>query len=330
MLVAIPQITNEFAHINALFLQPTPWCSRNCNGCYVKGFEKLQSITTSNFYVFKDILNVINREPEADYIERGPSFLRANQITFALDKLSSSTDNSLIMIDLYKDFINAKKRSIGGEFHITVHTVGDLDDYSFSLLYDPVLFDMISISHINVSDLKAFNLIRRDVSNKINWNLTIDPDVNIQKIKDSFQVIAKEVDSIYLVLHKPNTGSFFNPQAFLIHQDFLKFIRTMPKDIQNKVHVDGCLVDSKKFLSTGYGCSSNVSRFQVWPNGSVTGCAYNQNKITGPSTDIYMFLKNLYKASKVYEFDECKIPYHLDPNNKNIKCRTNKYLEIIT
>lgn len=340
MLVTAPHITSEFAHVNALFLQPTPWCARNCNGCYVKGFENINGVKDSNVQLFGDILAIINRHATA-----AGGTLLANQITLALDRRPSRSpgvhmDNSHqyvqykrnAMLDLFKRFIEAKQVSTGGEFHITVHTLSDLTDYLVNLggqVLPASPFDMISISHINELECQTLQEVRGRVASLINWNLTIDPVVKIDAIKKSFRTIAEVVDSIYLVLHKPNTGQPFDPVAFEAHQDFLKFIRTQPQSIQDKVTIDGCLSDSKKFLSTGYGCSSNVSRFQVWPDGSVTGCAYNQNRITAPAANLISFLKNIYQASKVYEFDSCKIPTHLDSKNTYVKQRINHHLEII-
>jgi hypothetical protein len=341
MLVAVPQINPYFAHVNALFLQPTPWCSRNCNGCYVKGFENINKVTTSQAELFKDILKIINRVSS----EEGSSVpaLLANQVTFALDRRPIDSKSVYMdnrqditrqqrntMMDLFHAFIEAKRMSIGGEFHITVHTLGDLKEYlwmDFDWPYTSLKIDMLSISHIS-EETSELNALRKYFTKSINWNLTVDPIMNMNTIKKTFPIIAEHVDSIYLVLHKPNTGQYLNLKALEVHQDFLRFIRTQPQKIQDKVYIDGCVVDSHRFLTTGYGCSSNVSRFQVWPDGSVTGCAYNQNKITPSATNIDELLKNLTQASKVYEFDQCKIPVHLDPNNKNIKKRSVSFLEI--
>jgi hypothetical protein len=345
MLVAVPQINPHFAHVNALFLQPTPWCSRNCNGCYVKGFEDINGVKVSQAQLFKDILKVINRvSPEGN--SPVTTTLLANQVTFALDRRpvdsnSVHMDNSHlvvrnkrdIMMDLFREFIEAKRVSTGGEFHVTVHTLSDLMEYwLYGLVrwpYTSLPLDMISISHINHGEVLAIDKLRTHIAPLVNWNLTIDPVMNMDTIKKTFPIIAEHIDSIYLVLHKPSTGQRFNPEAFEAHQDFLRFIRTQPQSIQDKVHVDGCITDSRKFLATGYGCSSNVSRFQVWPDGSVTGCAYNQNRVTPGADNLTELLKNLTQASKVYEFDRCKIPVHLDPQNGNVRKRSNHYLEII-
>lgn len=335
MLVAVPQITSAFTHINALFIQPTTWCARNCNGCYVKGFANNNIKSHSNISLFKQIFYALNINHETLGRELTHP-LYVNQVTLALDQMPVDRAVRQVMKDLFYNFLESKAHSIGGEFHATVHTVNDLLEYmkdSTNKLMPihewRIQLDMLSISHINIIDQLYLEQIRKFIAPAINWNLTVDPSVDMEKIKKSFSDIVEWVDSVYLVLHKPNTGHFFDEKTFLIHQDFLKFIKTLPQKVQDKVTIDGCLSDSRRFLSTGYGCSSNISRFQVWPDGSVTGCAYNQNRITPPATDITSFLKNIHEASKVYEFDKCKIPTHLDPKNTYVQQRINHHLEII-
>jgi hypothetical protein len=331
MLVTVPYITPTFAHINTLFLQPTPWCARNCNGCYVKGFEQLQEIKTCNQSLFIEILNNINRK-------NNDTLLRANQVTLAVDKMPQGRtpvdrERRHIMMRVFNKFLEANRNSIGGQFHITVHTIFDLVEYvqlsgESSTLLDPCQLDMLSISHLLLNDIPSIAACKK-LAKDINWNLTIDPSLNIDKIKQTFEQIAEAVDYVYLVLHKPNTGQFFDPNSFLLHQDFLRFTRTLPEHIQKKITIDGCITDSRTFLTTGFGCSSNVSRFQVWPDGSVTGCAYNQNRITNSAQAMSDLLENIYQVSKKYEFDKCKIPVHLEPKNKYVKRRTYSFLEII-
>lgn len=326
MLVAVPNITPSSFAINALFIQPTGFCKRNCNGCYVKNFTPELSATENS--IVELLLYLNTRE--------GPS---ANQTTFALDALSLDLSESNIMIKLFRLFLSTRESGIkaGAEYHITVHTVSDFLEYlnlqagigtdlEFSLTKERL--DLLSISHINLVDLEQLPFLRT-LAKQINWNLTIDPSVNTRKTKFNFVQIAQEVDHVYVVLHKPSTGLKFNPDAFLQYQDFLGFIKTLPIEIQNKVTIDGCVTDSKKFLSTGYGCSSNVSRFQVWPDGSVTGCAYNQKRLTPGAKDYEEICKNIYAVSKMYEFSKCEIPNYLDPTNKFVEKRTKSYLQIL-
>lgn len=317
-MIIAPHITSEFAYFNALFIQPTPWCARNCNGCYVKGFEEVQGVTESEDTLIGDLISEIGGR------------IRVNQVTLAIDKKPNDKIRSYAMDTIVSNFLErigySEEQGHKIEFHATVHTLNDLLEYPHFWDSPHQKLDMLSISHLNVQDY--IPELRTYVAPHINWNLTVDPTINMDKIKSTFQKIASTVDSVYLVLHKPNLGHFFDEQAFVVHQDFIRFIRTMPEEIRNKVHIDGCIQDSKHFLDTGYGCSSNVSRFQVWPNGSVTGCAYNQNRVTGPATNLDELFKNFVTAKKTYEFDKCKIPNHIDPKHPRVYARQN-YLEII-
>lgn len=328
-MISAPYITQQMSAFNALFIQPTPWCARNCNGCYVKGFEKLQGISDSNFVLMGDIISEIGRS------------IQVNQVTFALDKKPvpaytsgpMSVNSPATQMQALADYFMGRLQTCESdtEFHMTVHTVSDLHEYGFhhrTYSY-PKKLHMLSISHINEKDVSTFTYIRETIAQSINWNLTIDPSVNLKHIKSTFHHVAMHVDTIYLVLHKPSTGKLFDPEAFEMHQDFVRFIKTLPDYIQKKVHIDGCIHDSYKFIRTGYGCSSNVSRFQVWPDGSVTGCAYNQNRVTPPAETMHDLHYNFWLASKKYEFDKCKIPNHLEPKHPRVTSRHKHYLEII-
>ncbi len=83
----------------------------------------------------------------------------------------------------------------------------------------------------------------------------------------------------------------------------------LPTNVRNKVSVDGCLQDTIKYTKTGFGCSSNVSRVQVWPDGSVTGCPYafsSDGPIGKTAEDI---LDNIISARKQYDFKQkCHLP----------------------
>lgn len=346
MLVAAPHIGPNKAFINALFVQPTTFCGLNCNGCYVKGFEKQNNFSDSgrsvagywwNFFTF------LNRK---EGLSTGIGTLNCNQITFALDSFSNNENYNLDLISIAQAFFSMKPKLLtsinlvdGCEYHATTHNIGTFLGYINNrsikgqvLAHQNKILDMLSISSIFPDELYHIEHMRSFVES-INWNLTIDPKVNLDKVKGYFKEVATGVDTIYLVLHKPSTGQRFDPEAFEAHQDFIKFIRTMPIDIQKKVTIDGCVSDSKRFLDAGYGCSSNVSRFQVWPDGSVSGCPYSQTRVTGPtsfnnSNEFFNgILMNIYQASKVYEFNKCKIPSHLDPNNPRVNPK--HHLEII-
>jgi hypothetical protein len=343
MKVAVPHITPTSFAVNALFLQPTTLCARNCNGCYVKGFEKNENFTTDSrtnaqLSVFEDLLNKINRD----------SRYLVNQLTLAVDTLPS-IENQLQnefdfyhLLVVYLHFLGASRAnrtsSLEAEFHITVHTVKDLLAY-INFTVDKTRnnikypLDMVSISHLNPTDGLAVDTIRTYFSqnNKpvdINWNLTVDPSINIQKIMDTFEETARLVDSVYLVLHKPSTGSHLQEKAYTDWVRFAEYIKTLDPSIQKKVHLDGCISDAKRFISTGFGCSSNTSRFQIWPDLSVTGCAYNQNRITSATTTFDGLVENIYKASKQYEFSSCKIPDRVDSKADRVVARKS-YLEIL-
>lgn len=326
MEVAIPYITPTEAHVNALLIQPTGWCARSCTGCYTKHFEN-----QDKFSAYPSLwINIFRAAGQGD---EGFNKLSTNQITFALDKLSIDSYKYQIMLDLaYGYFFYASKdRTTQTEFHATVHTIDDLLGYTSGLKTNKFNLEMLSISHL--TEASIYNLKTLDIlssKTKINWNLTVDPTINLQKIKDSFIGVASAVDSIYLVLHKPCTGNYYPAESIAAYKDFQAFISRQYPEIQRKVIFDTCITDSEKFLSTGFGCSAGVNKFHIWPDGSVTGCPYNQRRLTPGASTVEEVIKNIYQVNQIYrEFDSCKIPNHLDNNNPWVVQRHKPYLQIL-
>jgi hypothetical protein len=335
MLVAAPYISPERVWVNALFLQPTHWCAKNCKGCYVKGFEQNEGVEETRT-VWIDLMKALNRNDPHP-------LLLANQITMAFDTLPTDKQQQYEMKMIGNEFLRMRTDR-PGEYHATANSVEDFLDYFNSSWKscitgnlqrvslnnekkDMHLLDVLSFSNIQLNDISTFPGFRTWVTPHINWNLTIFPGTNLDKIKAHFMKVQPHVDSIYLVLHKPATGKNLDSSSWAAHLDMRLWVKTLPEEIRKKVNTDGCAHDTQKFLDTGYGCSSNVSRFQVWPDGSVSGCAYQQKRITPPAKDLQGLLQNFYTASKVYEFDGCKIPNIVDPNSPRVN--HNNHLQII-
>jgi hypothetical protein len=95
-------------------------------------------------------------------------------------------------------------------------------------------------------------------------------------------------------------------------QNDISYIQTMlgrlPEHVRSKTNVDGCLEDTIRFSRTGFGCSSNVSRLQIWPDGSVSGCPYAFNGSTPPGLSLEDLLANIRAARETYDFDRCHLP----------------------
>lgn len=297
MKVAAPHITNQITMGNALFWQPTPWCARSCPGCYTKEID-------SNKGIF---INTLLRELSA----KKENFV-FNQMTMAVDKLpkAEAADNHfhqrVVMKMALEYFLRLSRASeVADEFHITVHTLQDLLDYDFA--NNTWNLDVISISELTLeSAIEAKKNIKH-----LNWNLTVWNPLAAVNYKNVMRSILEVVDSCYLVLHKPDTGLEVSGNSWVAHKEMVKFVNELPAHLKEKVNIDGCVKDAEKFNLTGRGCSSNISRFHVWPDGSVTGCPYNQKRLTGPASSIEQLQVNIATVNKIYEFNTCKIPDRL-------------------
>lgn len=301
--------------VNALFFQPTRYCALECKGCYVK-----EHVTQINDYhidyrVLADVFDIFYQGKRA----------YANQITIAVDNLPLPKDSfkARVMIEflsLVWGSINQYWDDVSPEVHWTIHTPSTLYRYLHS---DSAMFDftrylkMLSISNIPIlSDLYT---LRKQVASSIpfNYNHLIPANVsshNIDSYVEKMTQIGSLVDSIYLVIFKrPIQDKLVKIGDVSRMRRDMAYIGTMlerlPSNVRDKVHIDGCLEDTIKFSRTGFGCSSNVSRFQIWPDGSVTGCPYAFGANLRPSRTADDILENIRAAQERYEFREwCHLP----------------------
>lgn len=331
--------------INALFIQPTVYCSLKCPGCYVKGWEKNAQgnvrIPPDAWWKFMRAMVGLEEEWIGNY--------GTNQITFALD--NAPLEHHLYMENIRDNFFDVaadiKYQGIDTETHITTNQIGNLIKSNHTGEFSPAsnyikYIDMISLSGpVQRGHVYSDKLREVAPNTTINWNRQIQAPVN-EDYKDwlAFQIqwtkaYMDSFDSIYLIAHKPNLGSYYDSKYLTWCMRLYEELRS----ITDKVHLDGCLGDAKKYASTGHGCSSNISRFQIWPDGSVSGCPYNQKPVTEPakhkddmlcaSDYARRMLNNIREAAKVYEFDGCRIPEALYPESDPVTLRKYKSLQIL-
>lgn len=342
----VTRINPQEIHINALFLQPTTLCNLNCNGCYVKawgdkhpeGTEKANKIMP---YFYRTLL---------DEMIEGKR-ISANQVTFALDTPDSYDQIQQGLFDAYFGaFLSGAKRAkdagVDMEFHVTTQGWSTLRHYMDSPSM-PTLegIDVISFS-TPVGPHRYEELKRKYPNLHINTNMTLYPKIGKIYSETNFEsrttLIKKcldgekenprpRTDSIYLILHKPDVGEKYD-------QDYVDYYQSVAEHFKDNPNVmtDGCIQDSKKFLKTGHGCSSNISRFQIWPDGSVSGCPYSHNPITPgvgnvkeETEQLEIVLNNIRAANKIYQFDKCKIPDVVMPKQQRIQLKRKKSLKIL-
>jgi hypothetical protein len=325
--------------VHTLFMQPTPWCSRNCKGCYVKernpdGDPDYQFVT-----------------PLADQFTLLKLFCKgelawANEITVAMDDLPTNRKQQNHMVGLFNRIMQMIQESKLSNLelpsmHMTFHTINTYlsyvdrtkgtanwfresikqEDTWETLALPGHLLNMVNFSALTPNEITKNLLKEIRKETPVNYNYLIPRNVsknNIKKHLKHITDVAEMVDHIYLVIYKDPIGKARSPeeksksQKNMANDRFYidQMLKHLPAQVKNKLNIDGCLKDVEKFNLTGYGCSSGISRFQVWPDGSVTGCAYGDKSISkqmGASAD--MILRNIKNSRKGYDFEDA--PCHL-------------------
>lgn len=341
MTVAITKFTPKEIHINALFVQPTTLCALNCDGCYVKGgFDQHSESKELGIATLRSLIVRSSRVPDGF-----TTSLWLNQMTFAIDVIQPPDENGVLQEDsrILVNIFNTIRRAVRDrksvnidtlpEFHITIFSlqqmgryVGYNDPLKVQEMFQP--FDLISVSHLMKKDIHSLKTMGEH-GLKINWNYqpySSSVDAQVEKIA----AILPHVHSMYYILHKPDTGKLVNLDEMNNYFTVLaKLKNTLSPELYQKIETDGCVTDAKKYLDTGFGCSSNISRFQVWPGGHVTGCPYKHAPTTGRADTLEQIYSNIRKAKEMYEFNKCKIPQALNPNHPRLEEDKHPYLRII-
>jgi len=326
--------------VHTLFLQPTPWCARKCKGCYVKersatGEEHLKDLVTP----LTEQFGVIKTFCEGE-------LAWANEITIAMDDLPTERRYRNHMLTLYDQVFNliykAKfKNVVMPKMHMTFHTINTYLSYvdsakrnsnwyreSFntedtwkSLSFPGHLLDMINFSQLTNNSITRNLLKEIRKETPVNYNYLIPRNVTKRTISRHVQHlidIGDIVDHIYLVIYKDPVGKARDNNTLIKSQNNMandrfyieEMFEELPARIKSKINVDGCLKDVEKFKRTGYGCSSGISRFQIWPNGSVTGCAYGDSSIAKhPGLTTGAIIQNIRDSRNRYDFEDA--PCHL-------------------
>ncbi len=343
----LPIINTLSSRVEAhtLFLQPTPWCARNCKGCYVK--ERNPEGTQG----YIDYVTPLMEQFNLIKLFCKGELAWANEITVAMDDLPTNRRQQNHMVGLFDKILGMihefkQKQELLPSMHMTFHTVNTYLSYVDrtknnsnwfresksgdtweGLAFPGHLLDMINFSQLSPNEItrKLLKKIREETP--VNYNYLIPRNVskkNIKKHIEHLTQIGEMVDHIYLVIYKDPVGQkrtsdqIVKSQKNMANDRFYidQMRKYLPKHIKSKINIDGCLKDVGKFIITGYGCSSNVSRFQVWPNGSVSGCAYAHRDATGvPGQTVERILSNIKRTRKRYDFIDA--PCHLVADYKN-------------
>lgn len=223
-------------------------------------------------------------------------------ITLAVDDLPN-TEMAAIMVSSLREVLRLK--SVYGkrvELHLTCNSMKTLDKYidnNISLRYIAMNADMISFSHLSEEDELRLEYLRSYT--KINYNYIPGNDLR------SFRKMLSFVDMSYLLFYKTGLGRLNDPRAIATFKRSLSEIATWSAEERKKISVDRCIMDAAEYKVSGFGCSANISRIHIWPDGHVTGCPYNKDG-GKPARNMTGIIDNINAALGEYEFNSCSIP----------------------
>ena len=280
--------------LNSLFIQPTYWCAINCSGCYVKERNIEKKIVSMPRETIVDFIKKVLVGTDIKVNELTISMDDLSQEINQYEYMRGIFRSTIGFLEHLKDQDSTYKPKVNMTFHTIPtylkylgHWVRNLnEDWKDYLLNDNHCFteekliekmvysvqdlNMISFSHLDFNPLTKRILKEIRDETTINYNLLIPRRVNNSNIRKHFQHLidaSENVDHIYLVIKKDPIGkgrsSITKEKSEKNMRDDLYYINYMsaylPNRILNKIDIDGCVQDIKKYNKSGHGCSSNIS-----------------------------------------------------------------------
>lgn len=295
----------ERVEVNALFIQPSYLCGGQCKGCFLREHVPNSPRIQIGLATFVQLLNEIKEGAK----------IHANQVTWSLNSPTNgeSLDYNTHLLNHFASALPAE------ENHVTVQNHMVLDRYlqrcsqaTIARLKDQRC--TISLSNLGVLDGPLSYITQF----KLNWNHVAPRmhQINERSI-DLIKKVLSYVESYNIVLKKRAKGG---PSTIVSHQDevewmvhYLDYVDYLKEHLTpeewRKIHLDDCLLSVIKSMETGFGCSSGVSRFQIWPDGAVSGCAYRREAQTEPGETSNEIIENVRKArdEHPYDFHTCNL-----------------------
>lgn len=312
-------------HVDNLFIQPTMWCAFNCIDCYVKASSVSSLAIPLKFW--QALMHSYIFQKNECY---------ANQITISIDSLpknnSLQKDYMKNVFDTYSALaVQAQSFLEKPELHITIHDINVLNqDYkALDLLSIKRVFDLISFSWITMEDIPMIQEIRK-TKTLVNWNC-MPNGISAERLANKLTELAPHLDQIYLILNKDPIGKSgsmeIGKHKMKYYTDIAGFLmKNLATDVKAKIQIDGCVQIASKYQTSNLGCSSNISRVQVWPDGTVSGCPYAGSTI-GKRPELFEdLLENISRSRKQYDFKKCHLPQNYKDNQKR---STNSSLKIL-
>lgn len=307
--------------LNALLIQPTRWCEKSCEGCYVHGHSADRD---GPHLPWEEVHKLFNAFYKGEHW--------ANQITISIDDLNKDPAKQRHMLLVADAILNelikdTRLKEDRPEVHMTLHSVRTLGEYLLHGVVGWDKLDMLSFSTLALGEKGrlSFDYFKNKVPinyNKVVYSVPSNPEEEAKKL----ETLAKDLQHIYLVMFKRPVARWQGLDKQTQDEDRKKVesyktyislvLPLLSKETREKISLDQCYHDVIQFKSTGFGCSANISKFQVWPDGSTSGCPYkatdtdtvlhNDNK---NSRNVEFVLRNIREGQKQYDFDtSCHLP----------------------
>lgn len=256
-------------YLDSLFLQPTYKCAYDCKFCFVKQHTYNGPTTPAHIQI-----NLLEK------FCCGLDNCWANQVSISIDAL-----NGEHMQEIFDGVIWLAGRK-KNKLTVTINNTQSLRQYKNW----PDIFkvDTVGFSNLNANDIDLVKQYSNVVLNTIQG----------AKIEES---LLPYLHRAYLVMKKKPNGMQLKPEDLENLKEGIKWARQYkgPKFV-----LDRCLLNMRNNIAGVGKCSSGVSRFQVWPDGGVSGCPYAKNGI-GSAQTVEGILENIRRARERYDFDRC-------------------------
>ncbi len=303
--------------LNALFFQPTRWCGLNCKGCYVKAHEDGEESPHVTWHEWRHLFHLFYK---------GVHW--ANQITIAVDDLHRDVHKRREMVLIVDSILEEMRLNKTDQEHPEVHFTMHTPDTFLSYLEEQIA-GWQNLSLVSFSEMPTHERGVRVYKQFKQWGVPINYNMMVPtkafhaqaEIDHLVSLASTYADHINLVMFKTPVGANDpyaidkGKEAWQRYQLYIsEVVDKLPEDARRKVSTDGCMSDTIKHSRTNFGCSANVSRMQVWPDGSVSGCPYAFSGNTAGARTAENILENLRAARKQYDFRErCHLPRVYSP-----------------
>jgi len=273
------RITPEEIHIDNLILQLSSKCAKNCKGCYVKAHQNQGSDLIKFEFIDLFELFISNKHPNYS----------ANQISISVDEVGDVNQILVlrdILVNHYKAWNESYKKDT--KIHLTMYSPSTIDYYAKYMLLDNFSqVDSIYFSNILDEEVDIIKILRSQNKNlEIGYNCWMNGQIKKTNLD--------QVDSIYFIQDKSQRDW---PCVSVHRSDKIKWI------------TDICTIDYSNWKKDWHHatCSANISKFTIWPDGSVSGCSYAKVSNTGPAGSCKDILNNIVEANREYDFNHCPL-----------------------